>query len=190
MILEATTSRGVKLRLRPMTGDDWDVLYKWNNDPEVIYWSEEEDTTGWSLEDMKRKYLSIIEKGGINFIVETGSRPIGECWLQPMNLARISERFPGKDLRRIDFMLGEKDYWGQGIGSAVIKKVTEFGFMREEADMIFGCFVADNNTRILRVLSKAGYVLFSKEKSTSRKREFNLDLYQTREAFLANQKKE
>lgn len=172
-----------------MTEADWDVLYKWNNDPDVIYWSEEEDTTGWSLEDMKRKYRSVVAKGGINFIVEVGSRPIGECWLQPMNLASISQKHPGKDLRRIDFMLGEKDYWGQGIGSAVIQRVTEFGFMREGADMIFGCFVADNNTRILRVLEKAGYVLYSKEKSSSAKRRYNLDLYQTREAFLTNRQR-
>jgi len=189
VILETVTSKGMKLRLRPMTEDDWDVIYKWNNDPDVIYWSEEEDTTGWSLDDMKRKYRSVIGKGGINFIVEVESKPIGECWLQPMNLARISERHPGKDLRRIDFMLGEKGFWGKGIGTAVIAAVTEFGFIREGADMIFGCFVADNNLRILRVLEKAGYFIYSKEKSSSAKREYNLDLYQTREAFLANREK-
>ena len=103
-----------------------------------------------------------------------------------MNLAWISAKHPGKDLRRIDFMIGEKDFWGQGIGTAVIAAVTEFGFLREGADMIFGCFVADNNFRILRVLSKAGYVLYSKEKSSSTKREYNLNLCATREAFLKN----
>ena len=46
------------------------------------------------------------------FIMEVGGNPIGECWLQRMNLQRIVAQFPDKDLRRIDLMIGEKELWG------------------------------------------------------------------------------
>jgi RimJ/RimL family protein N-acetyltransferase len=183
IVIETSASDGMRIRLREMTEADWDVLYKWNNDPEVSYWYEE-DASGWSLEDMKNKYRSVREKGGFCFIAEAEGKPLGECWLQPMNIKDISEKHPGKDLRRIDLMIGEKAFWGRGVGSAVLFAVTEFGFMHEGADMIFGCFVADNNLGILRVLDRAGYVLYSREKTSSARREYNLTLYQTRERFM------
>ena len=42
--------RGEKVFLRPMTEDDWDILLKWNSDPDVLYFSESADVTSHSLE--------------------------------------------------------------------------------------------------------------------------------------------
>ena len=39
-----------------MTEDDWDLLYRWNNDPEVLYYTEGEDVTERSLEDIQGIY--------------------------------------------------------------------------------------------------------------------------------------
>ena len=43
--------------------------------------------------------------------------PIGECWLQQMNLERILQRYPKADSRHIDSMIGVKELWGQGLGT-------------------------------------------------------------------------
>ena len=32
-----------KVILRPMTEADWDILLKWNSDPQVLYYSEGDD---------------------------------------------------------------------------------------------------------------------------------------------------
>ena len=85
------------------------------------------------------------------FIIEVEGRPIGECWLQRMNLRRIVDQFPGKDLRRIDLMIGEKELWGRGYGTEAIALLVDFGFSREAADAIFGIASGDN-ARSLRSL--------------------------------------
>ena len=89
-------------------------------------------------------------------MIEVEGRPIGECWLQRMNLRRIVDQFPGKDLRRIDLMIGEKELWGRGYGAEAIALLVDFGYSREAADAIFG-MVSAGNARSLRAFEKCGF---------------------------------
>lgn len=185
--LETSTSKGLALRLRPMTEDDWEVLHKWNSDPDVLYWSEGDDIESWRLEDMMEMYRTVSERA-FCFIIEAEGKPIGECWLQKMNLEEISSKFPGKDLRRMPIMIGEKDYWGRGVGSAVVLALTEFAFLKEGADMMFACAIKGSNARCLRAFEKAGYRFYANEESSSTKCDHNTHLYLTREMFEAGRK--
>src|SRR5437773_10285833 len=99
-----------------MTEDDWPLLYAWNNDPEVLYYSEGGDVTSRSLEDVQRIYRT-ISQAAFCFVMEVDGRPIGECWLQEMNLQSISNQFPGRDLRRIDLAIADAALWGHGYGT-------------------------------------------------------------------------
>ena len=98
--------RGYKLILRPLTEDDWDILLRWNNDHDVLYYVEGDSITSYTLGDMQKIYRSISHKA-FCFISEYDGVPVGECWLQRMNLERILSRFPGLDCRRIDLVIGE-----------------------------------------------------------------------------------
>jgi len=151
------TLRDRELVLRPMTEDDWDLLYRWNSDPEVLYYAEGDDVTERSQEEVRGIYRSVSQTA-FCFIIEHEGIPIGECWLQKMNLARILERNPGLDCRRIDLMIGEKHLWGRGIGTRVIRLLTAFGFEEEGADRIYG-EVDDHNPRSRRAFEKVGYVV-------------------------------
>ena len=73
-----------------------------------------------------------------------------------MNLRRVVDQFPGKDLRRVDLMIGEKELWGRGYGPETIALLVDFGFTREVADAIFGIVSADNE-RSLRAFEKCGF---------------------------------
>ena len=73
-----------------------------------------------------------------------------------MNLARVLSRYPGLDCRRVDLSIGEKEYWNQGIGTAVIRALTNFGFTSESADVLCG-MVYSHNPRSRRAFKKAGY---------------------------------
>lgn len=148
--------RGDRIVLRPMTEDDWDILLKWNSSPEVLYFCEGDDIISWELEPMQEMYRGVSQKA-FCFIIEFEGHPVGECWLQRMNLDRILTKYPGKDIRRIDLMIGEKRLWGQGLGTDVIRTLTRFGFEEQNADMIFGCTIADYNPRSLRAFQKVGY---------------------------------
>ena len=93
--------------LRPMSEDDWALLYRWSNDPEVLYYVEEDHVTSRTLGEVQNIVRSVC-RNAFCFVIEYGGEAIGECWLQEMNLDRISSRFPGQDVRRIDLMIGEK----------------------------------------------------------------------------------
>ena len=151
-----------KITLRPMTEEDWDILLKWNSDPELLYFSEGDDVSSYSLDEIQGIYRGVSQEA-FCFIIETKGEPIGDCWLQHMNLDRILNRHPGKDCRRIDLMIGEKQFWGQGLGTAAIRLLTHFGF-EQRANMIFTCGVADYNPRSLKAFQKVGFEIVDKIK--------------------------
>jgi aminoglycoside 6'-N-acetyltransferase len=174
---------GEDVLLRPMTEDDWDILLKWNNDPEVLYFSEGDNITSQGLERVQQKYRGVSRKA-FCFIIEIENIPVGDCWLQEMNLERILKKYPGKDCRCIDLMIGEKHLWGKGIGTDVIATLTRFGFEIEKADCIFGCDVANYNPRSQKAFEKNGYHIVEKiELPPGSKGKFDYDFLISREEF-------
>ena len=155
------TLQGERVVLRPMTEQDWDLLVRWNNDPAVLYYAEGDDVSSYSREQVQAIYRGVSQKA-LCFIMQVGGKPIGECWLQQMNLERILQRHPGFDCRRIDLMIGEKAYWGRGLGTEVIRLLTRFAFEREQADVVFGCDIADHNPASLKAFQKVGYQVQAK----------------------------
>ena len=152
-----TRLMGKDMVLRPMTEGDWDVLYRWNNDPEVLYWSEGDAVDSRSLEDVRRIYRG-MSRTAFMFIGELEGLPVAECWLQEMNLPRLSALYPGLDLRRIDLAIGEKELWGQGLGTEIIGLLTRFAFLEQQADLVFGCEIGGSNAFSLGAFAKNGYV--------------------------------
>jgi RimJ/RimL family protein N-acetyltransferase len=166
-----------------MTEGDWDLLFKWNNDPEVLYYAEGDDIPSYTLEDIKHLYCSVCANAYC-FIIEADGMPIGECWLQEMNLERVLEGYPNMDIRRIDLVIGEKDQWNKGIGTTVIKMLTGFGFAQENADLIYEPGIADYNLRSLKAFQKSGFEIIAVvEAEPGGKAQFLYDLVLTRESF-------
>ena len=149
------TLRGDQVTLRPMTEDDWDFLFKWNNDPDVMKYADHNDFKPSTLDQVQAIYRWISTHAHC-FIIEVEGRAVGECWLQRMNLQRIADQFPGEDLRRIDLMIGEKELWGQGYGTEAIALLVDFGFRHGAAVAIFG-IVSAKNDRSLRAFRKCGF---------------------------------
>jgi RimJ/RimL family protein N-acetyltransferase len=182
--LEGQTSRGVLIRLRPMTEGDWDLLLKWNNDPDVLTFAEGDDITSRTMQEVQDLYCTVCQNA-FCFIIEAAGVPVGECWLQEMNVARIVEQHPDLDCRRIDLMIGEKHLWGQGIGSETIRLLTDFGFTRQAADALFGCFVAGNNPRSYKAFQRVGYqIVETLECAPGSKSRLEYTLRLTRETYL------
>ncbi len=176
------------IKLRPLKEKDWDLLLKWNNDPEVLYYCEEDDIESRDIEEVKDIYCDVSRKGGLCFMIEYNSKPIGECWLQRMNISRIIKKYPKLDCRRIDLIIGEKEYWGKGIGTIVIKMLTEYGFIKEKVDMIFG-LVSDYNVRSIKAFKSSGYKILSKTKlKKGGKAKYKLDVALKKEEFFKNKK--
>lgn len=113
-----------------MTEEDWEILLKWSSNPEVHYYFEGDNVTAYILEQVQRIYCG-ISQNAFCVIIEVDGKPVGECWLQRMNLKRILEKYPRLDYGRIDLMIGEKQFCRRGIGHEVIHILKEFGFLKK-----------------------------------------------------------
>lgn len=144
---------GVTVRLRPMTEDDWPVLLRWNQDPRVLFYADGGLTAPWSLAKLQTIYRQISEHAFM-FMIERGGLPVGECWLQEMNLARIRASFPSKRIYRIDLAVGDPAWWGQGLGTETIGLLSNFAFGKLGADAVFACNVGTTNLRSQRAFAR------------------------------------
>lgn len=114
------------------------------------------------------------------------SLPVGECWLQRMNLDRVLSLYPGQDCRRIDLMIGDKQYWNRGIGTGVIGMLASYAFECEEVDVIHIPDVASHNAGSIRAFQKAGFgVVLRQQLPSGRKASCTFDLALSRQQFWA-----
>jgi len=78
-------------------------------------------------------------------------------------------------------MIGEKEFWGQGLGTEVIQRLSTFAFDEQGADLVFGCGMADYNPASLNAFQKAGYIVDAQiEQPVGKKARYCYDLVLTR----------
>ncbi len=175
--------KGQHLVLRALMENDWDKLLLWNNDPEVLYYVEGDVVSARSLEEIQVINRSVSQTA-FCFMIEHEGEPVGECWLQAMNLQRILQKYPDADCRRIDLMIGKKELWGSGIGTEVVHLLTTFAFEEEQVDFVFGCDVADYNPASQTVFRNNGYqVSETVPQAAGAKAQYCIDFVLSREAF-------
>lgn len=146
---------GERVALRPMTEDDWAHVCAWNADPEVLHWSDGPGTA--PREPDETRWISrTVSVFAYVFIIEFDGEPIGDCWLQKLNLPEIRALFPGEDLRRIDIVIGRKDLWGKGLGTDAIRALVCFAFEQELAEGVY-TNASPENPRSRRAFEKAGF---------------------------------
>jgi RimJ/RimL family protein N-acetyltransferase len=74
-----------------------------------------------------------------------------------MNLPDVKAMYNSTlDVRRIDMSIGEKEYWGKGIGTQFIGMMVDFAFTDEHVDILH-CFSEDYNKRSQRMWEKHGF---------------------------------
>jgi RimJ/RimL family protein N-acetyltransferase len=142
-----------------LTEEDWPLLAFWLNDPEVTYYAAFSPLTGSTMPEIQRHYRLVSQEAYV-FVMEVAKRPIGYCWLQQMNLDRITFRLPDLDVHRLDVFIGEKTFWGKGWGSTAIALLTEFAFEEAGADAVLGCDIGEHNPRSRAAFEKNGYEIF------------------------------
>jgi aminoglycoside 6'-N-acetyltransferase len=162
-----TTLRGGtrhRIVLKPLTDEHLPLLYKWNADPDVLYWTEGgEDIVRSYDKDVVHKIFGGVSQNAFCFLIEVDGVPVGECWLQKMNLNNVLTMYDSAvEVRRIDMAIGEKGYWNKGIGSEFIPMVIDFAFNSQHIDVLH-CFCEDYNPRSRRMWEKSGFTLILTE---------------------------
>lgn len=138
-----------------MTEEDWAVIAAWNNDPAVLWFTGNGGVTERSLDELQQIHRDVSRTADL-FVFELDGVPVGDGWVQQMNLDRIRRAFPDRRLARVDLQLSPAK-WGEGIGTRAVRLLTGHAFDLDH-DLVFACDIADFNDRSRRAFLRCGYV--------------------------------
>ena len=146
-----------RIRLRPFTDADFDVVARWFANPEVMHYADSAEHPRYTREEIEGIYRGVAEEwGGLLFIIETmKGQVIGETWLQQMNLERGQKQPPDRAWR-IDISIGEKEYWECGYGTRAVWLLMRYAFEKLSADRVAGMAVFEFNERSQRMFQSCG----------------------------------
>lgn len=116
---------GKQIRLRPLKREDLDVHYLgWLNDPEVNDYLEV-GIFPYTMDELQDFYDNLVGSRNqvVLAIVESKSdQHIGNVKLGPINWIHRKATF--------SILIGDKSFWGKGIGTEATRLVVEYGFYR------------------------------------------------------------
>jgi aminoglycoside 6'-N-acetyltransferase len=138
------------IALRPATLDDLALLRRWDEDPDVLASDPNDD---WHWEDELVRNPPWREQ----LIAEADDLPIG--FVQIIDPRTEESHYWGDvpaGLRAIDIWIGEPDYRGQGIGSAVMQLAIARCFETPDVTAIIIDPLA-SNTRAIQFYERLGF---------------------------------
>lgn len=143
---------GKRIYLRRIERSDLDGNYfQWLNDQEVTRWMQNGIFPN-SVESMEEYYLATAKsRTDIVFaiLLQQGNRHVGN-----IGLHRIHPVFRSAE---IGILIGERDVWGQGLGTEAISLVAGHAFTRMNLNRLSAGAVCQNVGSI-RAFEKAGFL--------------------------------
>lgn len=136
------------LTFKKFTQEDIPFYYGWRNDPEVAQYDQAGFLRPMSFEEVDVWSQRMVE--GLTFTICADDNPIGTCAF--MNL---DERNRHAELA---IVIGDKNYWGQGLGTEVMKQLLDWGFEGLNLNRLY-LHVFSFNTRAKALYEKMGFTL-------------------------------
>ncbi|MEH6373073.1 GNAT family protein [Streptomyces sp. KLMMK] len=142
---------GDLVRLRAFEPSDAELIWRWNNDPEVGRWM-----FGGYPESAAR-IAERFEKLPRNSYASTflGIEPLDAPRL--IGSVRLRDAAPETGAAELDLRIGDKDYWGRGYATDTMRVICRYGFDEMRLHRIALTVVADN-VSARRVYEKVGFV--------------------------------
>lgn len=141
---------GKRVRLRPFEWEDAEKYRHWVNDPEII--SLIDRVRPVTAEEHRRWYQTIVsDPHCVIFAIEVlpTKQFVGCVWLHG-----IDDRHRYAEVRII---IGEKRYWGKGMGKEAISAIVEFAFKKLDLHKLYA-YVLGPNARASEAFKGAGFV--------------------------------
>lgn len=140
-----------RIYLRPVSVKDANQNYcRWMNDPEVTRYTESRFLHP-NLNDIKayiRKELKSKNTVFLAIIFRANGKHIGN-----IKIHRIEQNHRHAEA---SLLIGEKSYWGMGIGAEAIKLIVKYGFTILKLHKLYAeCY--DNNEGSIKAFKKAGF---------------------------------
>ena len=140
------------IRFRPVEKDDLKLLYKWENDFELMMYSRSKPLNFVSMEQLERQYDKWMkENKEIHFIVELvdTNEPIGTAVIRKEEWSNVKNADLGT-------YIGKKEYWGKGYGKQITVALLEMCFIFLNMERCEAWSV-EYNTRAHKTLEACGF---------------------------------
>jgi RimJ/RimL family protein N-acetyltransferase len=138
--------RGRRVSLRPVEDDDYALIHRWMNHPEV--WRYMDYELPYSLADVKDD-IERSRREGHPFTITVGDRPVGRIGL---NQFRRRDR-----ICSLYMFIGEPEFWGKGYAQDATMALLGHAFDRWDLHQVELWTLADNNRAVAMYLS-CGFV--------------------------------
>ena len=135
------------LRFEKFSNKHIPLYYSWRNDPEVAQYDQSGFIRPMSFEEVEEWSQRMVE--GLTFIAYDGEVPLGTCAF--MNL---DERNRHAELA---IVIGNKDYWGKGFGTEIMKQLLDWGFYGLNLNRLY-LHVFSTNKRAIALYEKMGFI--------------------------------
>lgn len=124
------------------------IYYQWRNDPEVAKFDQSGFIRPMGYGEVEAWSQRMVD--GLSFITFDGDVPLGTAAF--MNL---DERNRHAELA---IVIGNKDYWGKGFGTQIMKQLLDWGFNGLNLNRLY-LHVFSSNQRAINLYEKMGFVL-------------------------------
>ncbi len=160
------TDDQIRTTLRPLEHDDFDQLLLWLNAPHVSDWWD----GNVDIDTVLAKYESRLGKDSPTrvYVIEYGAQPIGivQCY-RHATYPEWDRAIGIKRAAGIDYLIGEVNYTGKGIGSNAIRLIAKIAFdLFTDVNVVVSAPQAANIASC-KTLEKAGFKRVDKRKLES-----------------------
>lgn len=138
---------GYSATLRPVSANEIDMLVRWDTDPELAYlmgYGEREP------EESRARLMKLLSDRNsvVMCIAGSGGNVVGD-----IVLTEIAWRSGDAELT---VRIGERDYWGKGMGEQAVNQMLDIAFARLGLNRVYLRVCADN-LRATRCYEKCGF---------------------------------
>jgi len=144
----------MKVNLVKLQAKHIPLFYKWWTDPELIRLTSDRKEK-LSKEKIKKMLLKkLAASNRKDFIITVEKKPIGHIAIMKNKNHKYFEYY---------IAIGEKKYWGKGLGTIATKKAVKWFFKNFPKENLLELEVRKSNSRALRSYEKAGFRFFRKK---------------------------
>lgn len=141
--------------LRPLNLEDAKISYQWRNDPDIWVYTEFKPSTDITLEketEWLRGKLNKANDSRFAICLRDTDQYIGNIQLIDLDEHR----------GEFHMFIGEKQFWGKGIGKQASKLILEYGFFAKNLESVF-LFTHEDNAAALSIYENLGFVTVGKQ---------------------------
>ena len=141
------------VKLAPLQPEHAAHFYTWLRDPEVIEYSLSAFQRMKTKEQIDQWFAATLQQANtlnLGIYLEETNTLIGYAGLSGISVTNQSGEY--------FIFIGEKAWWGKGVGTAVTKQVVHLAFTSHQLNRVM-LTVSESNTGGLKAYTKAGFVV-------------------------------